>query len=167
MNKFLIPSILTATVLIAGIFAFMPIDKASTVHTTIIASALTIKAVTATCNTDGNVNDGELEDVCDVTIDIDEGVPFQFLGYVASMTNLNAGEVYDINQLCYGPANTIMGYESDNLNDDRAVVFADEGDRRNVTAIGLGEGTIRINADTDAGDDVEDEILTFTILLKR
>lgn len=38
MNKLVIPSILTAAVLIAGMFAFMPIDKASTVHTTIIAS---------------------------------------------------------------------------------------------------------------------------------
>ena len=36
MNKLVIPSILTATVLIAGIFAFMPADKASTVDSTII-----------------------------------------------------------------------------------------------------------------------------------
>ena len=33
MNKLTIPSILAATVLIAGIFAFMPVEKASTVHT--------------------------------------------------------------------------------------------------------------------------------------
>ena len=33
MNKLVIPSILAATVLIAGIFAFMPVEKASTVHT--------------------------------------------------------------------------------------------------------------------------------------
>ena len=33
MNKLAIPSILAATVLIAGIFAFMPVEKASTVHT--------------------------------------------------------------------------------------------------------------------------------------
>lgn len=39
MNRLLIPTILTATVLIAGLFAFMPIDKASTVHTTIITNA--------------------------------------------------------------------------------------------------------------------------------
>ena len=35
MNKLTIPSILAATVLIAGIFAFMPVEKASTVHVTI------------------------------------------------------------------------------------------------------------------------------------
>ncbi len=38
MNKLLIPSILTAIVLVAGMFAVMPIEKASTVHTTIIAA---------------------------------------------------------------------------------------------------------------------------------
>jgi len=35
MNKIIIPSILVATVLIAGAFALMPVEKASTVHTTI------------------------------------------------------------------------------------------------------------------------------------
>ena len=38
MKKIAIPSILAATVLIAGIFALMPVEKASTVHTTITAS---------------------------------------------------------------------------------------------------------------------------------
>ena len=36
MNKFAIPAILVATVMVAGIFAFMPVEQASTVHTTII-----------------------------------------------------------------------------------------------------------------------------------
>jgi len=35
MIKYTIPTILIATVLVAGIFAFMPVEKASTVHTTI------------------------------------------------------------------------------------------------------------------------------------
>ena len=35
MNKLTIPSILAATVLIAGIFAFMPVEKANTVHTSL------------------------------------------------------------------------------------------------------------------------------------
>jgi len=35
MNKLTIPAILVATVMVAGIFAFMPIEQASTVHTTI------------------------------------------------------------------------------------------------------------------------------------
>jgi len=35
VNILLIPSILLVTIIVAGIFAFMPIDKATTVHTTI------------------------------------------------------------------------------------------------------------------------------------
>ena len=38
MNKIVIPAILVATILITGFFAFMPIDEAITVHTTIQAS---------------------------------------------------------------------------------------------------------------------------------
>jgi len=37
MNKFAIPAILVATVMVAGIFAFSPIEEASTVHTTLQA----------------------------------------------------------------------------------------------------------------------------------
>ena len=33
MNKLAIPAILTATVLMAGMFAFSPVEQASTVHT--------------------------------------------------------------------------------------------------------------------------------------
>ena len=35
MNKLTIPTILVATVMVAGIFAFAPVEQASTVHTTI------------------------------------------------------------------------------------------------------------------------------------
>ena len=38
MNKLTIPAILVATVMVAGVFAFMPVEQASTVHTTVIAS---------------------------------------------------------------------------------------------------------------------------------
>jgi len=40
MNKLAIPAILTAAVLVAGIFAFMPVEQASTVHTTIVTDIL-------------------------------------------------------------------------------------------------------------------------------
>lgn len=35
MKKIVIPAILAATILVAGMFAFMPVQKASTVHTSI------------------------------------------------------------------------------------------------------------------------------------
>jgi len=34
LNKLVIPAFLTATVMVAGMFAFMPVEQASTVHTT-------------------------------------------------------------------------------------------------------------------------------------
>jgi len=40
MNKFTMPTILIATVLVVGIFALMPIDKASTTHTATEGSQL-------------------------------------------------------------------------------------------------------------------------------
>jgi len=49
--KIIIPAILTATVLIAGFFAFMPVEKASTVHVSIGQSQLL--ALTATGVTPG------------------------------------------------------------------------------------------------------------------
>jgi len=47
MNKLTIPAILVATVMVAGAFAFMPVEQASTVHTTNTAtlSAATIALV--------------------------------------------------------------------------------------------------------------------------
>jgi len=47
LNKFLIPAALVATVVIAGIFAFIPVEKASTVHGTL---------ATATSLTNANTN---------------------------------------------------------------------------------------------------------------
>ena len=49
MNKIAIPAILVATVMVAGMFAFMPVDQASTVHlsgtATLAASQGTIVAI--------------------------------------------------------------------------------------------------------------------------
>jgi len=61
MNKIVIPISLTAIVLIAGIFAISPIEKASTVHTQII-NANVVRVVDFD-TTDFNAND-ELEVRC-------------------------------------------------------------------------------------------------------
>jgi len=44
MNKLTIPVILAATVMVAGIFAFMPVEQASTVHETIQNTQATVTA---------------------------------------------------------------------------------------------------------------------------
>jgi len=43
----MIPAILAATVMVAGMFAFMPVEQASTVHTTIQASTTQISVQTS------------------------------------------------------------------------------------------------------------------------
>jgi len=53
LNKFTIPAILVVTVLVAGIFAFMPVEKASTVHTTIQSAT---QADTQTTTLQANIN---------------------------------------------------------------------------------------------------------------
>ena len=45
MKKVVIPTILAATILVAGIFAMMPVQKASTVHSGIASSPLVLTAV--------------------------------------------------------------------------------------------------------------------------
>ncbi len=48
MNNLVIPAILLATVMVAGMFAFMPVYQASTVHTTIVndLQKLQVSAIT-------------------------------------------------------------------------------------------------------------------------
>jgi len=45
MNKLMIPVILVATVMVAGAFAFMPVEQATTVHTTILGTNVAIDVV--------------------------------------------------------------------------------------------------------------------------
>jgi len=68
MNKLAIPSILTAAVLIAGIFAFMPVEQAVTVHDTIVAD---LQGVGGLDHDDLDTNiDNLTTDVSDVAADV-------------------------------------------------------------------------------------------------
>ena len=67
MNKLTIPSILAATVLIAGIFAFMPVEKASTVHTGLGSQLTTIEDNVAALQADVDILKMELGTVKDNT----------------------------------------------------------------------------------------------------
>jgi hypothetical protein len=66
MKKIVIPTILTATVLIAGMFAFMPIEKAQTVHTTILAGTMEPFSVACT-----SVTLAAADDDGDITLTVD------------------------------------------------------------------------------------------------
>jgi len=53
MNKVLVPSILAATVMVAGMFAFMPVEQASTVHIGSQLYAIEVLTITDTDVTEG------------------------------------------------------------------------------------------------------------------
>lgn len=94
MIKYTIPIILTLTVLVAGVFAFVPVEEASTVHTTIIAAQTqlveeSVVATTAqddftiTCNSANSAciireiylddDSGSTVDVQDITLTVTTG----------------------------------------------------------------------------------------------
>jgi len=75
MNTKLIPILLTVTVLVAGIFAFAPIDQASTVHTSgtiITAGGTTLDSAEDTTD---RVVAGNGDDIT-ITIGTDDDTPF-------------------------------------------------------------------------------------------
>ena len=55
MNKLAIPAILTATIMVAGMFAFMPVEQASTVHTTSSGRLVEVTDTDAAWNADENL----------------------------------------------------------------------------------------------------------------
>jgi len=55
MNKLTIPAILVATVMVAGIFAFMPVEQASTVHTTGTTQGAVTTTTTFTAASTGDI----------------------------------------------------------------------------------------------------------------
>ena len=65
MKNTAIPIILTSIVLVAGIFALVPIDQASTVHTTILEGSTNLVEVALTSTGD----DGDFVVTCPTTSD--------------------------------------------------------------------------------------------------
>jgi len=80
MNKLTIPAILVATVMVAGIFAFMPVEQASTVHTsaTFLGNQNVFKTAT---DTQASVTAGQI-----VTIDL--GAPFKIVSISFQCTSI-------------------------------------------------------------------------------
>jgi len=56
MNKLVLPTILTAIVMVAGIFAFIPVEQASTIHNTVLNVGID-DLVDATDQNANNLND--------------------------------------------------------------------------------------------------------------
>ncbi len=58
MNKLVIPSILAATVLVGAMFAIIPVEKASTIHTTILSAIASKRILTVHRSLDGIISSG-------------------------------------------------------------------------------------------------------------
>jgi hypothetical protein len=85
MMKVVIPAILAAILLIAGILAIMPIEKIQTVHTTIQTNAQGMRSVTySDVVLNADLDDDEME--------ISAGNGFCILTIKADATDLGAGE---------------------------------------------------------------------------
>ena len=80
MNKLVIPAILVATVMVAGLFAFAPVEQASTIHTTVIANLdgaddedlTTMKdTITALINDAEDATQGQIAALIELESDVD------------------------------------------------------------------------------------------------
>lgn len=88
MNNLLIPSILAATILVAGMFAFMPIEKATTVHTTIQNTVQNTATLTDADWDAADAADDEKRLTCTAAAIIQE-ITFEIDGTLAGGDNIN------------------------------------------------------------------------------
>ena len=108
MNKITIPAILVATVMVAGAFAFMPVEQATTVHTTI--QATTVPKV-FTDNEGAGADDFDVGDI----FTLDCTADYSVVGIAAFATGTIADEDLTV---------TIGGTL---VTDDAGVALIDEG----------------------------------------
>jgi len=101
VKKLAIPAILAATVLIAGIFAFMPVEKASTVHDTILASGMQFRTDSDTCTSIGTAND------CLITISSDKD--YLVVDIVIDMSNWDLVDSVNVDNFRVGGVVLLAG----------------------------------------------------------
>ena len=154
MNKIAIPAILTATVMVAGMFAFMPVEQASTVHTSTAATETQTKLIrvaSAACTIVDANGDGD----CNISVNIAAGTPaiFRFIEVMVVEGADTAGDTFN-----YDPLDALNGVQNfvdpaDNVADIKQldVPAAATG----TPIVGAGAGTITgtlVIAGEDGGD---------------
>ena len=148
MNKLAIPAILAATVLVTGIFAFMPVEQASTVHTTIGTQQAVLGVIAA--DADGA---STTTLTCDAPFEVTQ-ITVQTIGAV------DAAEDVDVDHDLDGAGNnwTVdVNYIADvNVSDDENTALLGSEDPNGETGpiIGTTSGTVivTLNADADGGE---------------
>ena len=154
MNKIAIPALLVATVMVAGAFAFMPVEQASTVHTSAATTSLDtqlVRVASAACTIVDANGDGD----CNISVNIAAGTPaiFRFIEVAAVEGADNGDDTFDYDAL--DAVNGVQNFVDPgvNVNDDKGLTAAvsDGG----TPIIGSGAGTITgtlVQANTDGGD---------------
>ena len=173
MKKYIVPSLLVATALIAGIFAFQPITEASTVHTTIQNSQLQIKTTSNTIDTAGAGTPTT------VTATINLNAPFQLLQLSVECAPGDNGAA---TLLCGGQEDMdIVSIAIDGATTAEAVLIADlagsdtDGDPTRVLTLAIATDTdvydwsasdqmvIVIEVDDDDESDATDDGMRLTV----
>ena len=186
MNKFTIPVILAATIMLAGIFAFSPVEQASTVHDTIVADlqgagGLDLDAIDLAIDDLTTDVDDLTTDVTDVAADVNRldvtvfasgpaptpTLPADIeliasLGVVDSGTGLG---LIEIDILVIGPDGS--GVEGLVVGDFTFTFTARDGGD-DITEIGgdffdVGDGLYTISADADTDFGVDGATLAYMI----
>jgi len=135
MTKILIPTILVATIMVAGMFAFIPVEQASTVHDTIRSNTVEIIDVATTpANFDLTSND-ELR--------ITSNNPFAILGINCVQVDTGDGEDIDSTAIVVTNRVTAAGTDATNAYDQ---VSAD------VPGVANGQITFQLIDDSDTGN---------------
>ena len=178
MNKLAIPAILVATVMVAGIFAFMPVQQASTVHTSgtiTTASDADIDTILAAVDTE----------VAAILVDTSTTIPASTSGIiVTTVIGDGADELYD-GTITY---NFDAGIDSARIialffcDFDQSGSVSDSGDDIAITPINVfggdltdGDGTLvagtTIEQDTMADNDcveiIEDGIFVPLVVMEQ
>jgi len=104
VNKLTIPVILVATVLIAGIFAFMPVEKAQTVHDILLASGVQFRTLSDTCTSTGTTND------CLITISSDKD--YLVWDISVDMSAWDAGDTVQVEDFAIGGVNFLEAVDT-------------------------------------------------------
>ena len=134
MTKIIIPSLMVATILVAGIFAFMPVEQASTVHTILQDTTGTWQtdSLTYTTATSGAAV------AADFSITVDADGPFAINGIYVYWDDATLDENNDDSETITTTTCTV----NDDQDDD--VVY-------DITDVVLG-------GDDDAGDIIEQDL---------
>jgi len=161
MNKLTIPAILVATVMVAGIFAFMPVQQASTVHT---SGTITIAndAITAAKIADNSITADQIGTDAIGALELADAVEPLSNVLTVSSADLNAagldascgagGDAFLVHWVATGASTDVLEIDlTDNAGAELSILFtAGETLISSGTVAGAAGATVEIAGNDDA-----------------